>query len=173
MEKNSQVHNIPPLYDAHSRVLILGSFPSVKSREAAFFYAHPQNRFWPTLAALFGEEVPKTVEEKRSLALRHGIALWDTIGSRHYGLKPEGIEIVREMNRVGMIVDVSHLGDDSFWDVVKYSTKPFVASHSCCRALAGREAVKLPSTSPANARWTQEKLLKAWREALGPYLSIV
>ena len=58
MEKSSQVHNIPPLYDDRSRVLILGSFPSVKSREAAFFYAHPQNRFWPTLALLFGEEVP-------------------------------------------------------------------------------------------------------------------
>ena len=80
MEKTSAVHNIPPLYDKNSRVLILGSFPSVKSRKAAFFYAHPQNRFWPTLATLFGEETPKTVEEKRSLALRHGVALWDTIG---------------------------------------------------------------------------------------------
>ncbi len=55
--------------------------------------------------------------------------------SRHYGLKPEGIEIVREMNRVGMIVDVSHLGDDSFWDVVKYCDGPFVASHSNARAV--------------------------------------
>ena len=81
MEKSREIHNIPPLYDKNARVLILGSFPSVKSRQAAFFYAHPQNRFWPTLATLFGEETPKTVEEKRSLALRHGVALWDTIGS--------------------------------------------------------------------------------------------
>ena len=75
MEKATQLHNIPPLYDKSSRVLILGSFPSVKSREAAFFYAHPQNRFWPTLAAVLGEAAPKTVEDKRSLVLRHGIAL--------------------------------------------------------------------------------------------------
>ena len=81
MEKQPQLHTIAPIYDGRSKILILGSFPSVKSREAAFFYAHPQNRFWPTLALLFGEEVPKTVEEKRSLALRHGVALWDTVGS--------------------------------------------------------------------------------------------
>ena len=76
-----QVHNILPLYDEKSRVLILGSFPSVKSREAAFFYAHPQNRFWPTLAAVLGEETPKTVEEKKAMVLRRGVAMWDTIGS--------------------------------------------------------------------------------------------
>ena len=81
MELKTQVHNIPPLYDEKSRVLILGSFPSVKSREVAFFYAHPQNRFWPTLAAVLGEETPKTVEEKKAMVLRRGVAMWDTIGS--------------------------------------------------------------------------------------------
>lgn len=81
MELKTQVHNIPPLYDEKSRVLILGSFPSVKSREAAFFYAHPQNRFWPTLAAVLKEKTPKSVEEKKAMVLRHGIAMWDTIGS--------------------------------------------------------------------------------------------
>ena len=81
MEWQAQLHNIPPLYDEKSRVLILGSFPSVKSREAAFFYAHPQNRFWPTLAAVLGEETPKTVEEKKAMVLRRGVAMWDTIGS--------------------------------------------------------------------------------------------
>lgn len=81
MELKTQVHNIPPLYDEKSRVLILGSFPSVKSREAAFFYAHPQNRFWPTLAAVLSEETPKTVEEKKAMVLRRGVAMWDTIGS--------------------------------------------------------------------------------------------
>ena len=71
-----QVHPIPPLFDAESRVLILGSFPSIKSREAMFFYGHPQNRFWPLLALLTGEPTPQTVEEKRALALRHHFALW-------------------------------------------------------------------------------------------------
>ena len=73
-------HPFPPLYDAESRILILGSFPSVKSREAMFFYGHPQNRFWPLLALLTGEPTPQTVEEKRALALRHHFALWDSIG---------------------------------------------------------------------------------------------
>ena len=75
------VHPIPPLYTETSRILILGSFPSVKSREQQFFYGHGQNRFWPLLAAIYGEQVPETVEEKKALALRHDIALWDTISS--------------------------------------------------------------------------------------------
>ena len=74
-------HPFPPLYDEHSRVLILGSFPSVQSRQAAFFYAHPQNRFWRVLSAVFGEEVPGSVPEKRDFLLRNGLALWDVIQS--------------------------------------------------------------------------------------------
>ena len=81
MEKESQIHTIAPVYDERSRLLILGSFPSVKSRETAFFYGHPQNRFWRVLAAVLGERVPQTVEEKRSMLLRHGVALWDVIAS--------------------------------------------------------------------------------------------
>ena len=81
MEKQPQLHTIAPVYDENSRILILGSFPSVKSREAAFFYGHPQNRFWRVLAAVLGEETPRTVEEKKSLLLRHGVALWDVIAS--------------------------------------------------------------------------------------------
>ena len=75
MEKESQIHTIAPVYDERSRILILGSFPSVKSRETAFFYGHPQNRFWRVLAAVLGERVPQTVEEKRLMLLRHGVAL--------------------------------------------------------------------------------------------------
>ena len=74
------VHPIPPLFDKNSKTLILGSFPSVKSREAAFFYGHPQNRFWAVLAAVLGEEKPQTVEEKKKLVLSNNIALWDVIG---------------------------------------------------------------------------------------------
>ncbi len=75
------VHPIPPVCDAASRILILGSFPSVKSREACFFYGHPQNRFWKVTAAVFGEAVPQTVEEKRAFLLRNHIAVWDVIAS--------------------------------------------------------------------------------------------
>ena len=81
MEKQPQLHTIAPVYDENSRILILGSFPSVKSREAAFFYGHPQNRFWRVLAAVLGEETPQTAAEKKSLLLRHGVALWDVIAS--------------------------------------------------------------------------------------------
>ena len=74
-------HNIEPVYNQDSRILILGSFPSVKSREAKFFYHHPQNRFWKVLAALFQEEVPQTIEEKKTFLLRNHLALWDVIES--------------------------------------------------------------------------------------------
>ena len=75
------LHPIPPTWDSRSRILILGSFPSVKSRETAYFYGHPQNRYWKVLAALFGEAVPETVEERRSFLLRRHIAAWDVIAS--------------------------------------------------------------------------------------------
>ena len=74
-------HPFPPLYDKNSKILILGSFPSVKSREQMFFYGHPQNRFWRVMAAELKSEVPQTVPEKRSLLLSHGIALWDVLAA--------------------------------------------------------------------------------------------
>ena len=81
MEYTHVTHNFPPLFAPDSRALILGSIPSPKSREQAFFYGHPQNRFWPVLAAVFGEPAPQTIEDKRSLALRHRIAMWDTLAA--------------------------------------------------------------------------------------------
>ena len=81
MQYEQIVHPFPPLYDQNSRILILGSLPSVKSREQMFFYGHPQNRFWPLIAELFKEPAPRDIEEKRQLVLRHGIALWDSIYS--------------------------------------------------------------------------------------------
>ena len=75
------IHPIPPVYDQNSNILILGSFPSVKSREESFFYGHPQNRFWRVISAVFEEDTPSSIEEKKSLLLRHGVALWDVIAS--------------------------------------------------------------------------------------------
>lgn len=74
-------HPFPPIYDGNSRILILGSFPSVKSREQLFFYGHPQNRFWRVTAAVYGSEAPGTIPEKKEFLLSHGIALWDVIAS--------------------------------------------------------------------------------------------
>ena len=81
MERHAETHPLPPIYAEDARVLILGSFPSPKSRAEAFFYAHPQNRFWRVLAAIFGEAVPRTLEEKKALLYRNRVALWDTVGS--------------------------------------------------------------------------------------------
>lgn len=84
MKLETIVHDIPPLYDAESRVLLLGSLPSPASREAHFFYGHPRNRFWPVLAAVLGEPVPETIAEKQAMCRRHHIALWDTVAKwRH------------------------------------------------------------------------------------------
>ena len=159
------IHPIPPLYDARSRVLILGSFPSVKSREAMFFYGHPQNRFWRVLADIFGEAVPETVEEKRSLALRHGIALWDVIAQCEIvGSSDASIAgvVPNDLSTILSVADIRAIfcnGNTSYTYYNKY-----------CRAQTGREATLLPSTSPANARWTREKLAQTWGAALLPYL---
>ncbi len=152
------VHPFGPLYDARSELLILGSLPSVKSREQNFFYGHPQNRFWPLLAALFGEAAPATVEEKRALALRHHIALWDTIYS----------------------CDIVGSSDSSIRSVVPTDLRPILEESGLRRIycngrtsglyyaryqekMLGIPATVLPSTSPANAAWTMERLTDAWR----------
>ena len=75
------IHEIDPVFDASSRILILGSFPSVKSREGQFFYHHPQNRFWAVLSKVAGVQKPETIEQKRDFLLQHGIAVWDVIAS--------------------------------------------------------------------------------------------
>jgi len=81
METATVIHPFEPVWDERSRILILGSFPSVRSRMTEFYYGHPQNRFWPLLARLYGEDVPQTNAERRAFVLRHGIALWDAIES--------------------------------------------------------------------------------------------
>lgn len=159
--KERLIHPIPPVYDGASRVLILGSFPSVKSREQGFFYGHRQNRFWPVLAAVLGEAVPGSVAEKRALLLRRHIALWDVIGACEItGSADSSIGGVR-VNDLSPILRAAPIrgifcnGGTAFSYYEKY-----------CRNSLGRAAGKLPSTSPANARWSLEKLTEAWAAAL-------
>ena len=151
------IHPIPPLYDADSRILILGSFPSVKSREAMFFYGRPQNRFWPLLARLFDEPVPQSIPEKRALALRHNIALWDSIhscmieGSSDSSIRdvvPNDLSVILDNSRVERIFCN---GATSHKLYMKYIFP-----------LTGIEAVKLPSTSPANASFDMDRLEECW-----------
>lgn len=151
-----------PLYDKDSRILILGSFPSVKSREQAFYYGHPQNRFWKVLAAVLGEAVPGSIDEKRDMVLRHKIALWDVLqscdilGSSDASIRspePVAIETITETCHIDKIL-VNGGTAGKYYD--RYLKKR-----------TGMDAVRLPSTSPANASWSLERLTEAWGEALG------
>ena len=165
MEKTAQIHPFRPLYDAQSRVLILGSFPSIKSREQRFFYGHPQNRFWRVLSALFGEDVPTTIEEKTALILRRHLALWDTIasceitGSSDASIKNVVANDLRPILNGAEIRAIFCNGGTS----LKWYNK-------LLRDELGREAGVLPSTSPANAQWTLERLTETWKQAILPYL---
>ena len=154
-------HPFGPLYSPESRVLILGSFPSVKSRAQNFFYGHPQNRFWKVIAALFDEPVPGTDQEaipvKRELILSHGLALWDSIASCDIVGSSDSSIRNAEANDLSVILDNA--------PVEKIFCNGKKSHELYCKYILptnGREAVCLPSTSPANAQWTLEKLIEAW-----------
>lgn len=152
-----QVHTIPPLYGKNSRVLILGSFPSVKSREQGFFYGHPQNRFWKVVSGIFNCDMPETVQEKTDLVLNNGLALWDVIaeceivGSGDSSIKNV---IPNDLSKILLNADIQKIfvnGKTAEKYYIKYQ-----------QHLTGKKAVCLPSTSPANAMWNIEKLIAAW-----------
>ena len=152
------IHPIAPVYDKKSKILILGSFPSVKSRESNFFYGHPQNRFWKLMASVFEDDFPETIEEKRAFLLRHNIALWDVIKSCDIiGSSDSSIKNVVP-NDLSIILDTANIrnifvnGKTAYKYYEKY-TKPII----------GREAICLPSTSPANAAWNIERLKSEWK----------
>ena len=159
MEVENVIHNIPPVWNSESEILILGSFPSVKSREGQFFYHHPQNRFWRVLAAVLDCPVPQTIEEKKKILLDHHIALWDVIAScQIQGSSDSSIRNVVP-NHLEEILDhaqikVIYANGTTAWKLYeKYAS-----------SVTGREAVKLLSTSPANASWSLERLTKEWKK---------
>lgn len=158
------VHPFPPLYDKNSRILILGSFPSVKSREQMFFYGHPQNRFWPLMARLLNSPVPKDIPEKKALILSNGIALWDVIA----GCEIEGSADSSIKNAVPNDLSPILTGADIRQIFVNGKTAKKYYDRYTLKT-TGREAICLPSTSPANAAWSLDRLAEAWGEALGIY----
>lgn len=154
-------HSFEPIYDEHSRILILGSLPSVKSREQGFYYGHPRNRFWRVLAGLTGEELPEGIEEKKGLLLRHKIAVWDVIascdiiGSSDSSIKNvEPVEIQRIMEESP--IEGIYVNGRTAGKLYRKYLQP----------VTGMEAVELPSTSPANAAWSLERLLEVWGEKI-------
>jgi len=151
-------HPFPPVFDEHSKVLILGSFPSVKSREQMFFYGHPQNRFWKVIAAVFDSPVPQTIEEKKAFLLKNNIALWDSIQSCEIvGSSDSSIKNVTP-NDIALILSQAPVAEIFCNGATSHSLyEKYIFPRT------GRHAVKLPSTSPANAAWTLEKLIAAWK----------
>lgn len=154
----SIVHPIPPLFDENSKTLILGSFPSVKSREQSFFYGHPQNRFWKLIATLFDEEIPQSVDEKKQLIIKHNLALWDVIhsctitGSSDSSIKdvvPNDLSVILQNSKVDRFFANGALSHKMYMKYIFPQT--------------GIEAVKLPSTSPANAAFSLERLAESWK----------
>lgn len=150
-------HPFPPLYDKNSKVLILGSFPSVKSREQMFFYGHPQNRFWRVAAAVFGCETPLTIEEKTKFALSHGIAMWDVIAS--CDIVGSSDSSIKNVTANDLSVIIKNSAVNRIYVNGKAAEKYY---NIYTRDKLGIEAVCLPSTSPANAAWSFEKLVEAW-----------
>lgn len=153
------VHPIPPVYNELSRVLILGSFPSVKSRENRFFYGHPQNRFWKVLAGVYERAVPQTIEEKKVLLLECGIALWDVIASCEIEGSADSTIKHAVPNDVGQILEAADI--ERIFVNGKTAEKYY---NRYLRDHLGREAICLPSTSPANAAWNLERLIEQWKQ---------
>ena len=150
-------HPFPPLYNSNSRILILGSFPSVRSREEMFFYGHPQNRFWRVLSAVLGEELPRTVEEKREMLLRRKIALWDVIGSCDIQGSADSTIKNASPNNLAPIFESADIR------AVFVNGKTALRYYNAYQyPLHGREAICLPSTSPANAAFGVERLVQSW-----------
>ena len=152
------VHEFPPVWDGNSKILILGTFPSVKSREQHFYYGHPQNRFWKVIAALTKNETPETMEEKKRLLLKSGIAVWDVIASCEIvGSSDSSIRNVKANDIAGL------LKNSRIRAVYANGGTAYRLYQKFCFPDTGLEAVCLPSTSPANAAWTLPRLLEAWK----------
>ena len=156
-------HPIPPVFDSDSEILILGSFPSVMSRETGFFYGHPKDRFWKVMATVFVAETPETIAEKRSFLLENRVALWDVLrscdinGSSDSSIRnavPNDLDVIL---RPARIKKVFVNGKTALAYYEKYSLP-----------VTGMRAVCLPSTSPANAAWSTERLVAEWKRLLAP-----
>ena len=161
MEYQSLKHTFDPVFDEESKILILGSFPSVKSRENNFFYGHPQNRFWKVMANVLEWEVPTTIEEKREMLLKNHVAGWDVIASCSIvGSSDTSIKdvVVNDFSRI--------LENSKVERIYVNGGKAYELYHKYAEKVTGIQAVKLPSTSPANAAWSLEKLTKTWKEII-------
>jgi len=152
-------HPIAPVYDKNSKILILGSFPSVKSREGMFFYHHPQNRFWKVLSTVLKQPLPESIEDKRSFLLKHGLAVWDVVASCEIeGSADSSIKnvIPNDLTPILKTADIRRIvcnGNTSYKLYMKHIYPN-----------TGILPLKMPSTSPANAACSLDGLIEAWRQ---------
>ena len=161
MEYEHIVHSFEPVYDKASEILILGTLPSVKSRENNFYYGHKQNRFWKVLATLLKEPVPDTIEEKKAMLLTHRIAMWDVIQSCDIkGSSDSSIKNVQPTD-IGMILEKTNMTQ-----IYANGNKAGQLYKRYQFPITGIEATVLPSTSPANAAWSLARLCEAWKTIL-------
>ncbi|MBO5094371.1 MAG: DNA-deoxyinosine glycosylase [Lachnospiraceae bacterium] len=171
MEYTHVTHTFEPVFDTESEILILGSFPSVKSRENRFYYGHPQNRFWKVTAAVCGCDVPVGIEEKKRFLLQNKIAVWDVIASCDIiGSSDSSIRNVTG-NDMNVILEKAPVrciftnGDKAYRLFLKY------CMDQKRRETPYPEVCRLPSTSPANAAWSLERLTETWRAEIGHFLT--
>ena len=155
--KEKVIHSISPVFDERSHTLVLGSFPSVRSRQTAFFYGHPANRFWRVLSAVLRRDLPVSIEEKRDLLLSEGIALWDVIGSCE--IEGSADSTIREVVPNDLSFLLSHAPIRRIF-VNGKAAKHYYDRHQ--REILGVDAVCLPSTSAANASFSLEQLIEQW-----------
>lgn len=161
MQKNTRTfvsHEFPAVYDRNSRVLLLGSIPSPKSREVGFYYGHPQNRFWKVLAQVLGEPVPESIPQKKAMLKKHHVALWDVLEScTIVGASDTSIEDVVP-NKIGELVKKSKVSR-----IFCTGATAHKLYQKYCAKDVGIDAERLPSTSPANCAVSLEKLVEAYR----------
>ncbi len=161
MEDTRVTHTFGPVFDKNSKILILGSFPSVKSREINFYYGHPQNRFWKMLSGVYGQKLWQTTEQKRAFLLENNIALWDVIESCEIeGSQDSSIKDVKA-NDMGVILNSAPIRK-----ILLNGGKAYELFLKYCRQQGMPSAVKMPSTSPANAAWRLERLIEVWGREL-------
>lgn len=151
-------HPIEPIYNEKSKILILGSFPSVKSREEGFFYGHPRNRFWKVLAIIYNEDMPHSIQEKKEFLLNNNVAVWDVIRSCEItGSSDSSIKNV-EVNDLTQILETADIKN-----IFVNGKKAYSLYNKYMKQMVMKDAICLPSTSPANAAWNIERLVEEWK----------
>lgn len=159
-------HTIEPVWDERSRILMLGTMPSPKSRELGFYYGHPQNRFWPVMAHVLGEAVPQTIREKKEMVLAHHVALWDVLASCRISGASDGSIQDASANDLSLITSGAPIEA-----IFCTGAKAAELYGKLCERTTKIPCVRLPSTSPANAAWSLARLIDAYAEALAPWIN--